>query len=119
MDLSYLNDLDADDFYDSIMELAGNTLQTDIRLENNRVYGCTSKVWVVYYDDKIRFDSDSLFVRGLITAVVNDIKSIDDIKNAKVENYSFLNTDKISYQRIKGIDSFLQRLKQLATLNTV
>jgi len=119
MDLSYLNDLDADDFYETLMSLSENKIEESVRQKQNRVYGCTSRVWVMLEDNKLVFDSDSMFVKGLITAVVNEIKTIEDMKNAKVENYSFLTTDKITYQRIKGIDSFLHRVRHLATLNKV
>jgi len=40
MDLSYLNDLEAEDFYDSIMELADTTPIDRIRIEDNKVHGC-------------------------------------------------------------------------------
>ena len=40
------------------------------------------------------------------------------MQKVSVEDYnSFINLDKITYQRIKGIDSFLTRLNALATIN--
>ena len=118
MDLSYLNDLEANDFYEAIMDLPENRIFIEIRIDNNVVHGCQSKVWLALIEGKILFDSDSLFVKGLLTAVVSQINSIDEMQKVSVEDYnSFINLDKITYQRIKGIDSFLTRLNALATIN--
>tara|TARA_B100002019_G_C21085857_1_gene506113 strand:- start:165 stop:533 length:369 start_codon:yes stop_codon:yes gene_type:complete len=118
MDLSYLNDLEANDFYEAIMDLPENRIVREIRIDNNIVHGCQSKVWLALIEGKILFDSDSLFVKGLLTAVVSQINSIDEMQKVSVEDYnSFINLDKITYQRIKGIDSFLTRLNALATIN--
>lgn len=118
MDLSYLNDLEANDFYEAIMDLPENRIVREIRIDNNVVHGCQSKVWLALIEGKILFDSDSLFVKGLLTAVVSQINSIDEMQKVSVEDYnSFINLDKITYQRIKGIDSFLTRLNALATIN--
>jgi sulfur transfer protein SufE len=118
MDLSYLNDLEANDFYEAIMDLPENRIVREIRIDNNIVHGCQSKVWLALIEGKILFDSDSLFVKGLLTAVVSQINSIDEMQKVSLEDYnSFINLDKITYQRIKGIDSFLTRLNALATIN--
>lgn len=118
MDLSYLNELEANDFYEAIMDLPENRIVREIRIDNNIVHGCQSKVWLALIEGKILFDSDSLFVKGLLTAVVSQINSIDEMQKVSVEDYnSFINLDKITYQRIKGIDSFLTRLNALATIN--
>lgn len=118
MDLSYLNDLEANDFYEAIMDLPENRIVREIRIDNNIVHGCQSKVWLALIEGKILFDSDSLFVKGLLTAVVSQINSIDEMQKVSVEDYnSFINLDKITYQRIKGIDSFLTKLNALATIN--
>lgn len=119
MDLNYLQDLEQEDFYDSIMELAPAGSNESIRVDSNLVHGCQSKVWLILEEDKIVYDSDSIFVKGLITAVVSQLNSIEEMINVKTDDYSYINIDTISYQRIKGIDSFINRLNELASLNTI
>ena len=46
MDLNYLQDLEQEDFYDSIMELAPAGSNESIRVDSNLVHGCQSKVWL-------------------------------------------------------------------------
>ena len=119
MDLNYLQDLEQEDFYDSIMELAPDGSNDSIRVDNNLVHGCQSKVWLTLEEDKIVYDSDSIFVKGLITAVVSQLNSIEEMINVKTDDYSYINLNTISYQRIKGIDSFITKLNELASLNTI
>lgn len=119
MDLNYLQDLEQEDFYDSIIELAPDGSNDSIRVDNNLVHGCQSKVWLTLEEDKIVYDSDSIFVKGLITAVVSQLNSIEEMINVKTDDYSYINLNTISYQRIKGIDSFINRLNELASLNTI
>ena len=119
MDLNYLQDLEQEDFYDSIMELAPAGSNESIRVDSNLVHGCQSKVWLILEEDKIVYDSDSIFVKGLITAVVSQLNSIEEMINVKTDDYSYINIDTISYQHIKGIDSFINRLNELASLNTI
>jgi len=119
MDLNYLQDLEAEDFYDSIIELAPEWTNNIIRTDNNLVHGCQSRVWLTLDNDNgISYDSDSLFVKGLITAVVSQLNSIEEMANVKTDDYSFINLETISYQRIRGIDSFISKLNGLASLNT-
>ena len=119
MDLNYLQDLEAEDFYDSIIELAREWTNDIIRTDNNLVHGCQSRVWLTLDSDiGISYDSDSLFVKGLITAVVSQLNSIEEMVNVKTDDYSFINLETISYQRIRGIDSFISKLNGLASLNT-
>ena len=119
MDLNYLQDLEQEDFYDSIMELAPDGSNDSIRVDSNLVHGCQSKVWLTLEEDKIVYDSDSIFVKGLITAVVSQLNSIEEMINVKTDDYSYINLETISYQRIKGIDSFITKLNELASLNTI
>ena len=119
MDLNYLQDLEQEDFYDSIMELAPAGSNESIRIDSNLVHGCQSKVWLTLQEDKVVYDSDSVFVKGLITAVVSQLNTIEEMINVKTDDYSYINLETISYQRIKGIDSFITKLNELASLNTI
>ena len=87
----------------------------DIQIEDNMVYGCQSRVWVVLKEDTVVFDSDSSFVKGLLTAITSQLNTLQDIQNVSVENYSFLTKDKVSIQRLKGVDSFISKLREIAT----
>tara|TARA_Y100000389_G_C17199276_1_gene382790 strand:+ start:130 stop:498 length:369 start_codon:yes stop_codon:yes gene_type:complete len=119
MDLNYLQDLEQEDFYDCIMELAPEGSNESIRVDSNLVHGCQSKVWLTLQEDKVVYDSDSVFVKGLITAVVSQLNTIEEMINVKTDDYSYINLNTISYQRIKGIDSFITKLNELASLNTI
>jgi sulfur transfer protein SufE len=119
MDLNYLQDLEQEDFYDSIIELAPAGSNESIRMDSNLVHGCQSKVWLTLQEDKVVYDSDSVFVKGLITAVVSQLNTIEEMINVKTDDYSYINLETISYQRIKGIDSFITKLNELASLNTI
>jgi sulfur transfer protein SufE len=119
MDLNYLQDLEQEDFYDSIIELAPAGSNESIRVDSNLVHGCQSKVWLTLQEDKVVYDSDSVFVKGLITAVVSQLNTIEEMINVKTDDYSYINLETISYQRIKGIDSFITKLNELASLNTI
>jgi sulfur transfer protein SufE len=119
MDLNYLQDLEQEDFYDSIIELAPAGSNESIRVDSNLVHGCQSKVWLTLQEDKVVYDSDSVFVKGLITAVVSQLNTIEEMINVKTDDYSYINLETISYQRIKGIDSFITKLNELASLNKI
>ena len=118
MEIDYLNELSPADFYETVMELADREHVREIQTEDNKVYGCTSNVWVVLEGDKLIFDSSSAFVKGLLTVICSQLSSREDIKNVTLEQYPFLNTSIISYQRLKGVTSFLNRIKQFCLLYT-
>ena len=114
MEIDYLNELSPEDFYETVMELADREHIREIQEDEHKVYGCTSNVWVVLEDDNLIFDSSSAFVKGLLTVICSQLNAIEDIRNVTLEQYPFLNTNIISYQRLKGVTSFLNRIKQLA-----
>ena len=115
MDITYLNELDPMDFYEAIIELAEGDSIPEIQLEDNMVYGCQSRVWVVLKEDTVVFDSDSSFVKGLLTAITSQLNTLEDIQNVSINQYSFLNKDTVSYQRLKGVDSFISKLREIST----
>lgn len=115
MDITYLNELDPMDFYEAIIELADGNPIPEIQLEDNMVYGCQSRVWVVLKEDTVVFDSDSSFVKGLLTAITSQLNTLEDIQNVSISQYSFLNKDTVSYQRLKGVDSFISKLREIST----
>ena len=115
MDITYLNDLDPMDFYEAILELADGVPIPEIQIEDNMVYGCQSRVWVVLKEDSVVFDSDSSFVKGLLTAITSQLNTLEDIQNVSIDQYDFLNKNQVSYQRLKGVDSFMTKLRDIST----
>jgi sulfur transfer protein SufE len=115
MDITYLNELDPMDFYEAIIELADGDSIPEIQSDDNMVYGCQSRVWVVLKEDAVVFDSDSSFVKGLLTAITSQLNTLQDIQNVSMEQYSFLTKDTVSYQRLKGVDSFISKLREIST----
>ena len=115
MDITYLNELDPMDFYEAIIELAEGDSIPEIQLEDNMVYGCQSRVWVVLKEDTVVFDSDSSFVKGLLTAITSQLNTLQDIQNVSMEQYDFLNKNTVSIQRLKGVDSFISKLRDIST----
>ena len=115
MDITYLNELDPMDFYEAIIELAEGDSIPEIQTEDNMVYGCQSRVWVVIKEDTVVFDSDSSFVKGLLTAITSQLNTLKDIQNVSIEQYPFLNKDTVSYQRLKGVDSFMTKVREIST----
>ena len=115
MDITYLNELDPMDFYEAIIELADGNPIPEIQLEDNMVYGCQSRVWVVLKEDTVVFDSDSSFVKGLLTAITSQLNTLQDIQNVSMEQYDFLNKNTVSIQRLKGVDSFISKLRDIST----
>jgi|TARA_B110000858_G_scaffold198444_1_gene265120 sulfur transfer protein SufE len=114
MDITYLNELEPMDFYEAIIELSETDNNKAIQHEDNLVHGCQSRVWVILKEDTVVFDSDSSFVKGLLTAITSQLHTIEDVRNISMDNYEFLTVAKVSYQRLKGVDSFITRLKELS-----
>jgi|TARA_B110000444_G_scaffold40001_1_gene35786 sulfur transfer protein SufE len=115
MDITYLDELEPMDFYEAIIELSdGVDNQKAIQQDDNLVHGCQSRVWVVLKEDTVVFDSDSSFVKGLLTAITSQLSTIEDVRTVSMDNYNFLTVDKVSYQRLKGVDSFITRLRELS-----
>lgn len=115
MDITYLNELEPMDFYEAVIELSDRDSVPEIRIEDNIVHGCQSRVWVVLQEDSVVFDSDSAFVKGLLTAIVSRLDTLDKVQNVAMDQYEFLNVDKVTFQRLKGVDSFITRLRELST----
>lgn len=115
-----------EDRYRYIIEL-GNTLdplEDHHRVEQNRVQGCVSNVWLIPEttdeDQKIWFraDSNSQLVKGLIAIVlkVYSGRTAKEIVQFDIDDlFKLLNLRQhISQSRSNGLSSMVQRLKSLA-----
>jgi cysteine desulfuration protein SufE len=96
------------------------------RVEENRVHGCQSNVWLIAELDRgpspptlaIRAESDSMFVNGLIAVLlmVYDGKTAEEILRADPESmFRRLELHRhLSTQRRNGLAGMVQRVRSLA-----
>ncbi|MBL4602181.1 MAG: SufE family protein [Emcibacteraceae bacterium] len=89
--------------------------------EENRVHGCTSKVWMVYtkQDDKIIFkgDSDAHIVKGLVSIILmifsgKTPKDIIDLDAREILTDLGL-SQHLSPMRTNGLFSMVERIKAI------
>lgn len=89
--------------------------------EENRVQGCTSKVWLVYHreGDKIHFkgDSDAHIVRGLVAIILmifsgKTAQQILDIDAPKILQELGL-SQHLSPMRTNGLFAMVERIKSI------
>ena len=96
-------------------------LMHEERIENHKIFGCTSQAWVVtkQIDNKtysFRTDSDALIVKGLLSIVENicegeTFENINLIDGKNLLNAVGLN-GAITSQRTNGLSSALEKIKK-------
>lgn len=117
---------DWEDRYAHIIDLgkANPTLAPEERIEETKVRGCASQVWMVLTPAKndrieVRAESDAMIVSGLISILIRlfsgatraEIKAFDaDAFLAKIGV-----TGALSAQRSNGLASMLARIQSVAT----
>ena len=120
-----------DDKYEYIIDLGKKlpALEDQYKLDENRVRGCQSTVWLVtdYREGKVYFkaDSDSVIVKGLISMLIRVLSghTTDDILEAKLDfiNKIGMNTH-LAQTRSNGLLSMVKQMKNFAlaykTINT-
>ncbi len=120
-----------DDKYEYIIDLGKKlpALENQYKLDENRVRGCQSTVWLVsdYREGKIYFkaDSDSVIVKGLISMLIRVLSghTTDEILEAKLDfiNKIGMNTH-LAQTRSNGLLSMVKQMKNFAlaykTINT-
>jgi cysteine desulfuration protein SufE len=112
-----------DDKYEYIIDLGKKlpALEDQYKLDDNRVRGCQSTVWLVsdYRDGKILFkaDSDSVIVKGLISMLIRVLSghTTDEILEAKLDfiNKIGMNTH-LAQTRSNGLLSMVKQMKNFA-----
>jgi len=114
--------------FELLIELGdqASPLEEKWKIENFRVQGCTSNVWLVALPDEdspsgLRFlaDSDAHLVRGLVTLVLHLVK---DKSAAEIASYDFESkfdtlglARHLSSARSNGLKSMADRVRQLAS----
>ena len=112
-----------EDKYEYIIDL-GKKLQTlnpEFKVEENKIKGCQSQVWLVAdeQDGRIFFkaDSDAVIVRGLVSMLIRVLSghTPDEIINARLD---FINkigmTTHLAQTRSNGLLSMVKQMKNYA-----
>ena len=109
-----------DEKYEYIIDLGKKlpVLDNRFKLDQNKVRGCQSTVWVVseYRDGKVFFqaDSDSVIVKGLISMLVRVLsaQTPQDIVAAKLEFIDQIGmTSHLAQTRANGLRAMVKQMK--------
>jgi cysteine desulfuration protein SufE len=112
-----------DDKYEYIIDLGKKLppLEDQYKLDENRVRGCQSTVWLVadYKNGKVYFkaESDSVIVKGLISMLIRVLsgQTTDEIINAKLEFIQKIGmTTHLAQTRSNGLLSMVKQMKSYA-----
>ena len=112
-----------DDKYEYIIDLGKKLppLEDPYKLDENRVRGCQSTVWLVadYKNGKVYFkaESDSVIVKGLISMLIRVLsgQTTDAIINAKLEFIQRIGmTTHLAQTRSNGLLSMVKQMKNFA-----
>lgn len=121
-DLEFLNELDPSELYDYIVERGENVVDSKEDLDalcqdSNRVYGCQSMVWVKRENNDWQWESNAFFVQGLINIVMSHVVHMTDkeITDLELSKFEFICGTKVTWGRVRGIESFLQKIKTIVT----
>jgi len=112
-----------DDKYEYIIDMGKKLalLEDKHKLDENKVRGCQSTVWLVadYSDGKIYFraDSDAIIVKGLISMLIRVLSghTPDEIIEAKLEFIQKIGmTTHLAQTRSNGLLSMVKQMKNFA-----
>jgi cysteine desulfuration protein SufE len=112
-----------DDKYEYIIDLGKKlpVLEDKHKLDENRVRGCQSTVWLVadYKDGKLYFkaDSDAVIVKGLISMLIRVLSghTPDEIIQAKLDFIQQIGmTTHLAQTRSNGLLSMVKQMKNFA-----
>jgi cysteine desulfuration protein SufE len=112
-----------DDKYEYIIDLGKKLppLDDQYKLDENRVRGCQSTVWLVadYKNGKVYFkaESDSVIVKGLISMLIRVLsgQTPDEIINARLEFIQKIGmTTHLAQTRSNGLLSMVKQMKNFA-----
>ena len=124
-DIEFLNELAPADLYEYIVAKGTDMVPTkelldELCVDDNRVYGCQSLVWVNRINNNWYWESNAFFVQGLTNIVMSHVTNMSDeeMKTMTVEQFDFICADKVTWGRVRGIESFLQRIKSIVNGET-
>ena len=115
---------DWEEKYKYIIDL-GRTLPEfpeDQQTEENRVHGCTSRVWLIHHMDgdklMLQGDSDAHIVKGLIALVLTIYSGKTLAEIVKTDAIALLGNlglqQHLSPMRTNGLHSMVERIKSIA-----
>ena len=122
-DFKLLESWDEDSKYEYIIDMGKKlpALEEKYKLEENKIKGCQSTVWLVadYKDGKIDFnaDSNSVIVKGLISMLIRVLsgRTADEIMAARLE---FINEigmrSHLAQTRSNGLLAMVKQMKHYA-----
>jgi len=112
-----------DDKYEYIIDLGKklSPLETKYKMDENRVRGCQSTVWLVadYKDGKVFYkaESDAIIVKGLISMLIRVLsgQTPDDIVNAKLDFIREIGMmSHLAQTRSNGLLAMVKQMKNYA-----
>lgn len=118
-DLEWLDTIEQRDLHEYIMEIGATDIAKDsdtlkeLKQDINRVYGCQSLVWVARKDDEWIWESNAIFVTGLLNIVMSHIVEMSDeeIKNLDFnDKFAFICPTNLTTGRITGVKSFMNKV---------
>lgn len=115
MDKNFLTELSHEDFYEVMLDHEFEEPPEDIRTHENKVYGCATDVWIALIDENIYYDSTGMFVRGLLSEMINNLKetNFENIQQVQLSDFPYITPDRISMRRMRGLDMALKKIKEL------
>lgn len=118
-DLEWLDTLEARDLHEYIMEhgmdsvVQDDTKMSMLKQDVNRVYGCQSLVWVSRENNEWIWESNAIFVQGLLNIIMSHIveMSDEDILNMNFnDKFAFICPTNLTTGRITGVRSFMNKV---------
>ena len=112
-----------DDKYEYIIELGKKLpeLESNFKIDENRVRGCQSTVWLVadYKDGRIYYkaDSDAVIVKGLISLLIRVLsgQAPDEIIQAKLDFIQKIGlSTHLAQTRSNGLLAMVKQMKNFA-----
>jgi cysteine desulfuration protein SufE len=112
-----------DDKYEYIIDLGKKlpVLDAQYKIDENRVRGCQSSVWLVaeYKDGRLFYqaDSDAVIVKGLISMLIRVLsgRTADEIMEAKLDFIREIGmTTHLAQTRSNGLLSMVKQMKHYA-----
>jgi cysteine desulfuration protein SufE len=119
-DFSFLTSLEPKDLYDYIIDQGYDTVTDNetlkkLKVDDNKVHGCQSNVWVLRENNEWFWESNAFLVQGLINIMMSHIVTMtdDEIKNLSMDYFPFLCTTTLTAGRVNGMKSYIERIKQI------
>ena len=118
-DLEWLDTLETRDLHEYIMEhgmdsvVQDDTKMSMLKQDVNRVYGCQSLVWVSRENSEWLWESNAIFVQGLLNIIMSHIveMSDEDILNINFnDKFAFICPSNLTTGRITGVRSFMNKV---------